>query len=156
MKSYSEYLAWLIDLLEKSNDVKTKKSIQKLTSLIINLEKQKVFDKDASKILRRLEILAQNIEAEPLKIKYFVNSCSGAIINISAKFYRLILKNHYLNEWTANGMSFGTIIGVIIFASTGNAAYLGLGIGIGLAIGSGIGNLLDNKTVREGRIINLE
>jgi hypothetical protein len=65
MKSIVEYKEWLNDLKEKSNDVKIKMSIQKLTDLLNALESKKEFHNGDIRILERLEKLVKNTEEKP-------------------------------------------------------------------------------------------
>jgi hypothetical protein len=108
---------------------KQKKSIKKLNSLLTALEGRNVFEKDAPQIFQRLDNLIIRIKENPNRTKYFIDSCSAAIINIAAKFYRLVTKNYYINEWTGWGLSFGSMAGAV---------------------------QLDRKALKEGRIIILE
>jgi hypothetical protein len=87
-----------------------------------------VLEKDNSRILPRLDSLMKNVEQEPIKTKHFIDLCFSDIINITSKFHTLVRKNHYLNEWTAYGMSFGVILGVLTYALINNAVFIGIGL----------------------------
>jgi hypothetical protein len=156
MKTFLEYITWLNEIKGKTIDEKTLQSIQRLIILLMILEAKKVFEKDNSIILRRLDSLMKNVEQEPLKTKRFMDSCFSDVMNITSKFHSLVRKNHYQNEWTAYGMSFGIILGVLIYTLTNDVAFIVVGLPIGLSLGLGIGTMLDKKAVNEGRILNIQ
>ena len=153
MNTASEYLIWLNDLSEKSDNEKTRKSIQRLTSLLNELDSKKVFEKDASKIVQRLEVLNSKIEKNPGRIKFYVNSCTSAIVNISAKFYKLVGKNYYQNEYLSVGSGFGVAIGSAVYVFTNDVTYLALGVSLGVALGIAFGSIYDKKAEKEERVL---
>ena len=156
MKTFLEYVTRLNELREKTIDEKTQQSIQRLINLLIVLEAMKVLEKDSFRILQRLDSLLKNVEQEPFKAKHFMDSCFSNIMNITSKFHSLVLKNQYQNDWTAYGMSFGLILGVLIYTMANNAAFIGIGLPIGLSLGSAIGTMLDKKAAKEGRIVDIK
>jgi len=155
MKTIPDYLDWLNDLTGRSIDQKTGESIQRLIALLETLVERNVFSKDASKMLQRLESMMFKVERQPERTKYFVDRCFSDLLGISAKFFRLVKKRHYLNEWVANGMSFGVVLGVLAYSFTRDAIYIALGIPVGLAIGVAIGGVLERKAKQEGRILEV-
>jgi hypothetical protein len=80
-----------------------------------------------------------------------------SIIKLLEKEVNLVPKNYYRNLWLALGMAvFGIPIGVLVGASFGNMAFLGIGLPIGLPIGIAVGSRMDKKAFEEGRQLDLE
>jgi hypothetical protein len=156
MKTLLEYRAWLTKLNEKEAGKDFENSIKKLLSLLTAIETKKVFEKDASKIFLRLEGMIKKVEADPAKTKYQIDKCSADIKNIAAKFYGLVTKNYYQNEWTASGTGIGLCLGVMLFVLLDDITYLPIGLAIGAPAGMGIGNWLDKKAKIENRFLDVE
>ncbi len=156
MKSIVEYKEWLNDLKEKSNDVKIKMSIQKLTDLLNALESKKEFHNGDIRILERLEKLVKNTEEKPHMVNSHIDSCSADIITIAAKFYKLVSKKHYQNEWMTLGTSIGLSFGVVIWLLSNDVVYFPLGISLGIVLGMAYGSELDKKALNEGRQLIIE
>lgn len=79
----------------------------------------------------------------------------NAILSHLEKNHNLVPENYYKNLWFPLGMSvFGLPIGVVMFITLDNPAFIGIGLPIGLGIGSFYGSHLDKKAEKEGRVIN--
>ena len=73
------------------------------------------------------------------------------------KELKIVPKNYYRIVWLAVGMGgIGTPIGVAVWLSTGNIAFIGAGIPIGMAIGFALGMSMDKKALKEGRQLDVE
>lgn len=80
-----------------------------------------------------------------------------SILELIEKELKLVLKNHYRNRWMAIGIgAFGVPFGVVIGASLGNMAFIGIGIPIGMAIGIAVGTAKDKESLDNGKQLNLE
>lgn len=156
MKSLNEYVEALKVFEARTTDERTLKKFHKLFSLITALEVKQVFAKDASKILRRLASLNEQLGMKLQKTDKVLDSNITAIIGIAVKFYNLPVKNFYQNQGMAYGTSFGLILGSVIFATTLNAAYLGAGLALGTGVGWWIGKEKDRKAELEGRVLKIE
>lgn len=66
--------------------------------------------------------------------------------------HKLVLPDHYRNQWMALGMAaFGVPLGVAFGLALDNMAFLGIGLPIGLSIGLALGSSMDQKAQQEGR-----
>lgn len=72
---------------------------------------------------------------KPQRILWNIWNCYNAVINICAKFYGLVKKGKYQEEWNGLGLSVGMMLGVLAYVVTDEAAYIGLGLPLGLLIG---------------------
>jgi len=156
MKTISDYLIWLNKLYTKTINEKTKISLEKLITLLNRLDSKKVFENNAYRILKRLEKLFIKVEVRPGRTRYFIDSCIADILTITPKYYKLVGKGYYQREWMSYGISFGLLLGVIIYSISKNPAFIGIGLAIGLSIGLGIGYKLDKKAINENRVLKIK
>lgn len=97
-----------------------------------------------------------NFSGGPKALKKQLRKAKSKILILLEKEVKLVPKNYYRNKWTALGITaFGIPIG-LVFGTTMNMAFLGLGIPIGLAIGIAIGTDLDRKAKEQGNQLDLE
>jgi len=93
---------------------------------------------------------------EAKAIKKQIRIAKSNIFTLLEKELKLVPKNFYRNKWLALGMvAFGIPIG-LVFGTTMNMAFIGIGIPIGLAIGVAIGTDYDRKAKEEGNQLDLE
>ncbi len=86
-----------------------------------------------------------------------IRKAQSSILKLIEKELKLILKNHYRNQWLAIGMAaFGIPIGAAIGASFGNMAFVGLGMTLGMIFGITVGTARDKKAKEAGKQLDLE
>lgn len=85
-------------------------------------------------------------------LKLFRKKQTG-ILKTPENELKLTPENHYRKKWLALGMAaFGVAIGM----SSGNLAFLALGLPIGLAIGTAVGTSMDKKRKAAGKQLDAE
>ena len=112
----------------------------------------------------------------PDEVVAYINSCIGLvnsttdfglrnqvkktqadILKLLEKELKVVIKNHYRNEWMATGLAtFGVPIGVIYGILNHNMAMLGFGLPIGMLIGMAVGSSMDKRALKEGRQLDIE
>lgn len=76
------------------------------------------------------------------------------ILKILHKELGIVHRNYYSGLWLSLGMAcFGLPIGVIIFLTSNNAAFLGVGLPIGMVLGIGIGAYLDQRAKEQNKVL---
>lgn len=79
------------------------------------------------------------------------------ILRLLADKHKIFPMQHFRNQWMILGMSsFGIPLGVAVGLMIKNLSLLGAGIPIGMVIGMSVGKKLDQKTLYEGRQLNIE
>jgi hypothetical protein len=61
-------------------------------------------------------------------------------------------KGHFVGMWTGIGIALFAGIGVPLSVATGNNGLIGIGPAIGVSFGAGIGQAIEKKYEREGKI----
>jgi hypothetical protein len=61
-------------------------------------------------------------------------------------------EGHFVGQWMAIGIAIFSGLGIPLSIATGNNAFIGLGPAIGIAMGISIGQSIENKHKKEGRI----
>jgi len=61
-------------------------------------------------------------------------------------------EGHFLGLWMGVGIAIFSVIGIPLSILTGNYAFIGVGPGLGVAVGLSIGQGVENKYKKEGRI----
>lgn len=125
-------------LLEFRNELSdrqlSEKSIEQLNELITELNNDFETEKAYSKLVRKKTY-----------------SMAHTVLTND----KLIVKNHYRNQWMTLGMTiFGVPMGAAFGAALGNFAFLGIGLPIGMVIGMAVGAEKDKKAKAEARVLN--
>lgn len=125
-------------LLEFRNELSdrqlSEKSIEQLNELITELNNDFETEKAYSKLVRKKTY-----------------SMAHTVLTND----KLIVKNHYRNQWMTLGMTiFGVPMGAAFGAALGNFAFLAIGLPIGMVIGMAVGAEKDKKAKAEARVLN--
>jgi len=146
----------VIEELEKRKKEPLKKSVDRAISGMVKL--LKALDVRAispAEVDEHIKTL-RNVLNEPLKATK-INGVYNNIIRKIYKDHKLVAPDYYRNLWMVIGMTaFGMPIGVAIFAATGNAAFISIGLPMGMPIGMAIGMQMDKKAAAEGRALVFE
>lgn len=137
-----------------SKVVQNARATRQLKALIKQLNKRDIPPAVATAI--NAEIMAVNNfnRSDQGQIK-MIRRALRKISEMSASKLKLVPKNYYQNQWMAIGMgAFGIPFGAAIFAATGNAAFIAIGLPIGLAVGIAIGQQKDKQAKDDGRQLN--
>ncbi|MFC2090688.1 hypothetical protein ACFLT1_07895 [Bacteroidota bacterium] len=65
---------------------------------------------------------------------------------------KLYPKGHFVSLWMGLGMAFFTVIGITISFLTENFSLMGIGLGAGVGVGLAVGQGVENKYEKEGKI----
>lgn len=134
---------------------KEQREVSQLNNLINHLNNREIPETLMEKIDEKIAFLNGLQEASPGYIKN-LKLVKQEILKWLKKELELVPEKYYTNYWTTLGMTvFGLPIGVVFFASTNNAAFIGIGLPIGLAIGSAHGASLDKKAKAENRVLKM-
>ena len=129
------------------------KSLLDLQSLLKELRTRQLSEASIASINHKIDQL-NSLAAEAVNNKK-TKEAKNAILKQLEKQENLVAKDHYTTLWLPLGMTiFGVPLGVIVYALTGNAAFIGIGLPIGMALGSFYGATLDKKAEKEGRVLN--
>ena len=129
------------------------KSLLDLQSLLKELRTRQLSEASIASINHKIDQL-NSLAAEAVNNKK-TKEAKNAILKQLEKQENLVAKDHYTTLWLPLGMTiFGVPLGVIVYALTGNAAFIGIGLPIGMALGSFYGATLDKKAEKEGRVLH--
>lgn len=135
---------------------KLEEKYREFNALVVELGKKEVPDELAKLVNSHIEQLNNFQGPDKDQLKQ-LRKTQSAILKLIEKELKLVTKNHYLNLWTALGMSaFGLPVGVAIGLSVGNIALLAIGLPIGMAIGMAVGTGLDKKAFESGKQLSVE
>lgn len=128
-------------------------AFQKVEVLIQSLEKKKLPEEIVREIneqIMELDLLEGN-EKDLVSSLTRIESRIFLLVN---RKLGLVREKFYITMWMPLGMAtFGLPIGLIFFAVTGNAAFIGIGLPLGMAAGAVLGNALDKKAKQQNRIL---
>lgn len=137
------------------NDKLNKKYLQ-FEKLITELKEKTLVDTLVAIINDHIENL-NTIKDDDKTLRKQLRKSQYNILRSAEKEMKVVAKNHYRNMWMALGMSaFGIPMGAAFGTSTGNMAFLGVGIPIGMVIGMAVGTKMDAKAAEEGRQLAFE
>lgn len=132
---------------------KEQKELKELKKLIRELNFREI-PKDLAKRIDSKITFLNNLQDSQKDYVKKVKTVKEEILKWLEKELKLVPKNHYINMWTALGMSaFGLSLGSAMFAITSNPAFIAVGLPIGLGIGSMYGASLDKKAEAEDRVL---
>lgn len=149
MENFKPVIEELEKRLSEPQSKSVNHALSSLTKLIKALEDKGVSPTAINEQLKKLkDILNSALRARAIH---------GVYHGIQQKIFKdlkLVTPKYYQNLWMVLGMTvFGMPLGIIIFTTTGNAAFISLGIPIGLPIGMAIGMQLDKKAMDEGKAL---
>lgn len=138
----------------RENDAKFHPQYKNLQELLEVLRSRHLPDSLLKKINLEVEVL-NAYTGTGKKFKKEIRRKQVSILKMLEKDAKLVVKDHYRNQWMALGMAvFGIPMGVAFSVSLGNYGFIGIGLPIGLAIGMAVGADMDKKTAKEGRQLN--
>jgi hypothetical protein len=145
-----------MDLKELNSEVFGESKVAlNLNFLLKELKKRNLKEESIIFLNKKIEAL-NSLPPEAAKKEMKLKSSKNDILKHLEKEYKLVTKNYYAQLWLPLGMTvFGLPLGTVVFAATGNAAFIPLGLPIGMAIGSFYGAQLDKKAASEDRVIEL-
>lgn len=148
-------ISFLENSIAKNNNKKEIKTYKHFISLLYDIKRRDLTDKDIKAL--KTELAALNIEANTEDFKSLKKKLN-AFICFAKKQLNLISEGHYMTL----GMSFGLSIVIVLGMSIGIAfnkekgLVFGMNIGmvIGMAIGIGLGTLKDNEAKKQGKVLS--
>ena len=146
----------VIEELEKRQKEPQSKTVDRALSDLIKLLKaldlRGISPREIDEHLKELKRILNG----PLKARY-ISGVYHAIKRQIHKDHKLVTPGYYRNLWMVLGMTvFGMFIGNILFAITGNAVYISMGLPMGLPLGIALGMYLDKKAMEEGKVLVFE
>lgn len=137
-------------------DTNISKAYLQYETLLKELSKRKLPEHVVASINKDVEALNAMPEDGKL-LAQELKSRQARLVRSLEKELKLVPKAYYRNIWLGLGMaSFGIPIGVAFGLTSGNMAFLGIGLPLGLGIGSAVGTAMDKKALAEGRQLDLE
>lgn len=67
--------------------------------------------------------------------------------------FSLTLKDYYTNKGIALGMTLGMLFGIIFLHNMERSTGLALGLSVGMMIGYGLGRYLDQKAIKDSKVL---
>ncbi len=141
---------------EIDKNIKLKEAFSQFEKLLAELRKRDLPDSLVESINQDIEELnSTSVSGDELRKMLKIKQTG--IIKLLEKELKLVPKNYYRKLWLALGMgAFGLPLGVVLGASFGNMAFLGIGLPLGMAIGIGVGTRMDKKALEDGRQLDVE
>lgn len=141
------------------SDFRSKQEMNGLESLLNEIEEREISVEVCELInaeIGKLNQFLQKPSSEKKQLSALKNTKSE-ILKIIEKELKLVPKDYYRNMWMAAGMAtFGLPLGLLISISTGNWAFIGIGLPIGMVIGMAYGTKLDEKAIKEDRQLKID
>ena len=127
------------------------KVYQEFTHILSRLEKRNFTDSELKLIEDELSRLDLSANPES-KGKYFRKALKQMKEFLRDQF-SLVTQGYFINRGLGLGLSFGALIGIVLFSSLERSLGIALGITLGGALGYAIGKSLDEKAVKESRML---
>ena len=138
-----------------SDNKKLKKSYENLEFLLSEINKKEISN-DLVIVFNQKVSEINDFEGEDKKLIGLINRTHSELLVLLKTRLGIIKRGYYENNWQAIGISFGLLIGAVIYALTEKPIYIPLGLPIGMSIGMVIGMIKDKKVKNENRQIRID
>ena len=149
----------IIKVDERSDVISSPKMASRIAvfrKLLLELRKKSIPEEIIASINKELKDL-NTFSGSGKDYMRLQKKVQSRIIKLIEKELKIVPINYYRNTWLAIGMSvFGIPFGIVMGASLGNMAFIGIGLPIGMAIGIAIGKSMDDKARENGRQLDIE
>lgn len=138
-----------------SDNKKLKKSYENLEFLLSELRNKEIPNDLLIEFNQKISEI-NDFNGADKKLIILINKTYSEFLELLKKRMGITKKGYYESNWQAIGISFGLLIGVVIYTQTGKPIYIPIGLPIGVAIGMVIGMIKDRKAKTENRQIQIE
>ncbi|NER14863.1 hypothetical protein GWK08_15510 [Leptobacterium flavescens] len=136
-------------------DSRSGKKYLQFEKLINELKQKELNDKVINSLNESIDHINSFRDTDPELAKQ-LRKTQSKILMFVAKELKLVVKNHYRNQWMALGMAtFGIPIGMAFGVSLSNMGLLGIGLPMGMMIGILVGSAMDKKAQDNGKQLDL-
>lgn len=133
----------------------TQKHFEELKNLLNDL-RERPLSEDIKREINAKLVKLNNLNSTEAGFSKQVAKTKSEILDLLQKKLKMVPQNYYTSLWLSLGMTaFGLPIGAVIFALTGNIAFLAVGLPLGMGLGSFYGMSLDRKAAAARKVIVL-